>query len=83
MISPLFTLAVRAGNNCNTDKAVTDFPDPDSPTTASISPAWTVREIPFNAGEFPSADRKESTKSLICSNGSNGEIKEILLNYLF
>jgi hypothetical protein len=27
------------------DNAVTDFPEPDSPTTATISPLLTVNEI--------------------------------------
>ena len=36
-------------NNCKTANAVTDFPEPDSPTMATISPLFTVREIFCNA----------------------------------
>ena len=42
---------VRARRSCRpmTVKAVTDLPDPDSPTTQTISPALTVRSMPSTA----------------------------------
>jgi hypothetical protein len=27
-----------------------DFPDPDGPVIMTISPAWTVKDTPFNTG---------------------------------
>jgi hypothetical protein len=38
------------GNNLRIEREVTDFPDPLSPTSASISPRFTVSEIFFTAG---------------------------------
>ena len=47
-ISP-FGYRTVLGNNRRTDKAVTDLPEPDSPTMATISPRFTSSEISLTA----------------------------------
>jgi hypothetical protein len=39
---------VKEGSNLRIDNAVTDLPDPDSPTNATISPLFILNEIFFN-----------------------------------
>jgi hypothetical protein len=38
------------GINFKIDKALTDFPEPDSPTIESVSPGDKENEISFNTG---------------------------------
>jgi len=48
-ILPELYLAGGEGISCKTERAVIVFPEPDSPTTATISPRSTVKEIFFIA----------------------------------
>ena len=50
-ISPDKYFAGGVGNNCRMDKEVIDFPDPDSPTSATNSPRFTSRSIPYTPGD--------------------------------
>ena len=38
---------------------VTDFPEPDSPTMASVSPLYRSKEMSLTAWSFPETVRKE------------------------
>jgi hypothetical protein len=55
-ISPLLYIAGGTGSNCRTASEVTDFPEPDSPTMATTSPLFTVKEILLIAEVDPSSD---------------------------
>ena len=46
VIRPAVTSKAAASSSPITASEVTDFPDPDSPTTQSVSPAWTERTCP-------------------------------------
>ena len=46
------------GTSCMIDSAVTLFPDPDSPTSASVSPSARSKETPSTARAGPSLMRK-------------------------
>ena len=47
------------------ERAVSDFPQPDSPTIPNISPCFTQRLTPSTAGYMPPPEGKETHKSLI------------------
>ena len=49
---------------------VTDFPEPDSPTTASTSPGRTSKLVPRTAVTSPSSPRKVTDRSLTARTGS-------------
>lgn len=51
------------------DKEVTDFPEPDSPTNATVSPLDTVKEIFFTASVMPLSEWKLTCRFFICNNG--------------
>ena len=68
-ISPLGYRTVLRGSSCSMDKAVTDFPDPDSPTMATISPRLTSKEISFNALLVPSSVSKSTWRFFIWRSG--------------
>ena len=47
-----------------TDSAVTDFPEPDSPTTASVPPSWRSNETSLTAMKSSNATVRPRTESL-------------------
>ncbi len=49
--------------------AVTDLPEPDSPTTASVRPAWTSNETPRTAFTTPASPSKSTARSLMLTSG--------------
>src|SRR5689334_9567198 len=49
---------------------VTDFPEPDSPTIATVSPRLTVNETPLTARSRPSSVANETSRSSISSSCS-------------
>ncbi len=49
--------------------AVTDLPEPDSPTTASTSPAARSNETPSTACTTPSSVAKETRRSVHAEQG--------------
>jgi hypothetical protein len=51
------------------DKAVTDLPDPDSPTIATVSPLFTSKEILLIAVIFPISVSKSTWRFFICNSG--------------
>ena len=66
------------GSNCNSDKAVTDLPEPDSPTIAIISPVATSNEISFTAFVTMPSAIKSIDKFCTCKRGlaMEGKIKK-------
>src|SRR3972149_7717503 len=52
------------GINFKTESMLTDFPQPLSPTTASVSPSSTWNEIPLTAYTVPSGVWKRVIRSL-------------------
>src|SRR5262245_43177259 len=50
---PFGILAVRGGSSRMIESAVTDFPEPDSPTMATTSPRLTVKLTPSTARTMP------------------------------
>ena len=57
------------------DKEVTDLPDPDSPTSATISPRFTSREIFFKAFTVAVSVSKSTQSSFICNSGRNEVVR--------
>jgi hypothetical protein len=53
----------RIGRSFNTDSAVTDLPEPDSPTRASVSPLATSKETRSTASVSRSPWRKATERS--------------------
>ena len=55
---------------CNpmTERLVTVFPDPDSPTMATVSPEETLSDTPSTARTKPSSVGKATRRSLIRNN---------------
>jgi hypothetical protein len=62
------------GINRNIDIAVTDLPQPDSPTTATVSPSSTVYDTPSTAFTTPADVKKCVCRSSI----SRSVAKDIL-----
>src|SRR3990172_11772148 len=58
MISPVAIWPGGGSINRMIDKALTDFPDPDSPTTPKRSLSWMVKEMPSTARTIPSSVEK-------------------------
>src|ERR1700729_528559 len=56
VIRSAVTVALRASNRM-IESAVTDFPEPDSPTMPSVSPASSPKESPLTAVTGPSSVR--------------------------
>ena len=54
LISPATILPGGLGTSLRIDKAVTLFPQPDSPTMLTVSPLWRVRSTPSTALLTPS-----------------------------
>ena len=52
-IRPFGIFAVRRGNSRMIESAVTDLPEPDSPTMATTSPRFTVKLTPSTARTMP------------------------------
>src|SRR5882762_5840090 len=55
--------AVGYGNSLSTDSALTDFPEPDSPTSATHSPRLIENEIRSTASVAPNATERSRTSS--------------------
>ncbi len=54
----------------NSSRASVDLPQPDSPTSPSVSPAWTSRSTPSTARTLPTARRRmpsERTGKCLCT----------------
>ena len=60
-------LTVPSGKSCRMDSAVTDLPDPDSPTKDKVFPLAISKEILSTALKAESFDSKSITKFLISS----------------
>ena len=52
------------------ESAVTDLPQPDSPTSASVSPAASARSTPRTAGTAPASVAKATRRSRTSSSGA-------------
>ncbi len=63
------------------EAAVTDFPDPDSPTTPSRSPFDIEKEIPSTARTSPESVRKYVRRSRTSNNGGSGVIGQLSRDY--
>jgi hypothetical protein len=74
MIDPLTILAALL-NKFITVRDMTDLPEPDSPTIASISPRLKEKEISFKAGAVIPDPGKSTVRLFICMSGSNRLIK--------
>jgi hypothetical protein len=57
-IEPPTMRPVSAGSSRRIDSAVTDLPQPDSPTMPNVSPAARSKEMPSTARTMPSAVKK-------------------------
>src|SRR3989304_9915684 len=66
MVSPVAIFPAGGSINRMIDKALTDFPDPDSPTTPKRSPSWMVNEMPSTARTIPSSVEKYVRRLLTC-----------------
>ena len=53
------------GSNCKMDRDVTDFPEPLSPTSASVSPLLIVNDMFFTADVVPYSLTNSMDKSSI------------------
>src|SRR5690606_3783698 len=58
-----------SGRSDTVDSAVSDLPEPDSPTSASVSPCATWRETLRTASTTPSSLRKVIERSRMSSSG--------------
>jgi len=63
-------MAACLGNSCKIDNAVTDLPDPLSPTIAVIFPFVTVKDISFKANVDMPSSKKLMFRSFISSRGN-------------
>ena len=61
--SPSVTSPGGSGTRPITESALTLFPDPDSPTMASVSPSWSVYVTPSTAGSAPALVLKTVVRS--------------------
>jgi hypothetical protein len=64
----MLPLAMRPGGDATSrmiDSAVTDLPQPDSPTTPSVVPRGTANETPSTARTVPRSVRNSVTRSRI------------------
>ena len=62
MIRPV-GLHAPCGSNCRIESAVSDLPDPLSPTNASVSPRFTLKDTPSTTRLVPNATERFSTSS--------------------
>ena len=69
MISPASNRPGGMSISFSTLRAVTVLPEPDSPTTASVSPRSTVRSTPSTARTMPSSVLNQVFKLRISSKG--------------
>jgi energy-coupling factor transporter ATP-binding protein EcfA2 len=78
-IFPSLYCAGGVGNNCKIESAVTDLPEPDSPTRATISPLLIVKEIFFTASVFSPSVINWMARFSICNrDGIRGRVSLIL-----
>ena len=70
-ISPDSYFVTELGNSCKMESEVTDFPDPDSPTMATISFLFTENEISLNAFIIPLSVAKFIERFCMLSNEFN------------
>jgi hypothetical protein len=70
-ISPVAYFAGGEGSSCKMDKDVTDFPEPDSPTNATISPRFTINEMFFNAWVVADSAIKSTERFCMLRRGCN------------
>src|SRR5260370_24219930 len=63
-----------SGMSRNSDMAVTDLPQPDSPTMASVSPSSTWKETPSTARLIPSGVRKWVCRFWTSSNAIGSDL---------
>lgn len=68
-ILPFLYFAGGVGNNCRIDNEVTVFPDPDSPTIATVSPLFISKEIFFTAEVVPVSVTKSTLRFVILRSG--------------
>src|SRR3546814_10288994 len=62
---PATAFSARGGLRPMTAKAVTDFPEPDSPTTQTSSPAFTEKLTPSTAKDRRSEEHTSELQSLM------------------
>ena len=65
-----------SGSNCTVDNAETDFPEPDSPTNATVSPLLTWKLTPFTASVVSPSCRNETRSSFTSSSRLTGKPSE-------
>ena len=65
-----------SGMSRSTERALTDFPHPDSPTTATVSPSSTVYEMPSTAWTVPAVVSNCVTRSRISSSAMHLRLPE-------
>ena len=61
--------SAESGNSETVESAVSDLPDPDSPTSPSVSPGAISSETFLTASTVPSSVRKVIERSRICRSG--------------
>src|SRR3546814_3173432 len=76
-ISPESTSSV--GMSCRIAMAVTDLPEPDSPTTENTSPRWMSKDTPSTACTMPSPVSKWACRSRTDRSGSSWLVCLIVL----
>src|SRR4051812_48057023 len=65
------------GRSCSSDSAVTDLPEPDSPTSARVSPRSRLNDTPSTTRLAPKAtDRFSTSTRLICACGGRVHHKD-------
>jgi hypothetical protein len=74
-IEPVVYFAGGEGRSCNTERAVTDFPEPDSPTTAIISPRSTEKDKFLTALLIVDSEMKSTDRFCICKRGFTQQCK--------
>src|SRR5215831_4028026 len=67
-----------SGTSRTSDRQVTDFPEPDSPTRASVSPAWRMKLTPSTARVTPRRVKKCVLRSSTTSSGEASGIGRCL-----
>ena len=62
MDESLLKIVLPSGKSCNIDIAETDFPDPDSPTSAIVSFLFISKEAPSTAVKIESLTLKPTVR---------------------
>ncbi len=60
------------GRSCSSDNAVTDLPEPDSPTSASVSPRSSVKDTPSTTRLAPNATDRFATVTRLMAKRCRG-----------